>query len=178
MRSVQLNQEPVRGGGVLSERAVNRLIDTNTGDIRFFVSGVGSVQDSDFQLVFEESIARSGYSVEYRLENNKWRVVLAPASTEFTDDHLLGDSLNALADRVIDPAVPLLPVIRAYQRRVREEEKSAIYASVSVAPKQGAVAPDENLSMTLQLIDCDEGNPPLPDRQMIVEFSGVGGLDR
>lgn len=177
-RALLLAQQlPGGPAGVLGERALNHLIDANGGAIRF-VQGVGSAPDADFVIAVDETVADAQRTATLSLRDQKGRSVLAPASFEFTSEQLLGDSLDILARRVTQPMVPLLPVLRDYQRRIREQENSAIYALLRVNPQQGTVEPAERLQLQLELVDCDEGNPPLPNRAVSLEHSGVGELDR
>jgi hypothetical protein len=176
-RAVQLGSPLPPGAGFVNDAAINRIVEANRSDVRFY-EAAASAPDVDFILTLEEVIDWPRGTVTMRLEDTKGRSVLATAGIPFTQDEAMGQGNQALVSRVADPAIPLLPVIRDYQRRVRDREGSAIYARIRATPARHTLAPTEPLRVEFALVDCDEGNPPLPGRAVTVTPSGVGGIDR
>lgn len=176
-RSVQLNRPLAGSGGLLNEWALGRIIEANRGEIRF-VETIRSGMDSDFVLTLNETVVDTAARSTLTLADQKGRAVLGDHSVSFTRGELDGEVFDALVERLVAPVVPLLPVLRSYQRDVRERERSAIYALARMTPLTSTIAPDEAREVTVSLVDCDSGNPPLAGREVLLHLDGVGGLDR
>ncbi len=178
-RSLILGGQPPAGAGAVSDRALDRIIQANRREVRF-VEGIASAPDADFVLSLEETVSEGGTEFEavLRLQDLKGREVLSSGPVAYTLDEAMGEGLEAVAGRLAGPAMRLLPAIRAHQRRIREQEKSAIHAAIRAEPSRAVVAPGEKLIVTFTLFDCDQGNPPLPNRPVTVDHRGVGRVDR
>lgn len=157
--------------------ALNRVIGANAGEVRFFEQAGPSPPDADFVLTADgRRLADTRFRSTLTLTDNRGRTVGAPGSVEYTADE--AGRAEPLADALAGGLDPMLPVIREHQRRIREEEGSAIYAFLRIEPGNETIDVDEELTLRLELVDCDEGNPPLPERSVELILEGPGELDR
>jgi hypothetical protein len=167
------------------EAVINELIEANRDDVRFFEGfGAGS-PDVDFVLTADgvttgDPVAPGGWLLTSTLglADVKGRAVRPNSSVDYTAADLPAERAG-IVDRIADPFRPMLRLIREHQVRIREREGGAIYATAALRPERAEVAQEEELTLTLELYDCGPGSRvPLADREVRLEHSGVGRLDR
>lgn len=157
------------GGGMAAEAALNTTVDLDRHSVRFVEflptgRGAGAVGD-EYTLAAEQTRE----SVNLTLTDPRGRLVAG------TSAPLGGRSEAEAGGEAARSLSPLLPKIREHQRRVREEERSAISARIRVSPSDAVVQRDERLELALELIDCDD--TPLARAPVEFEHSGVGRVE-
>jgi hypothetical protein len=137
---------------------INGVIESNKGSIRFFQDVTGGGVDVDYALVVTGGESEDGSGSSAILEDRKGRNVASAAGGG-------GD--------VVTQLTPMLDQIRDHQRRMREQDQSAIAAELTVKPEKQSIKPGETAVLTVEIKDCDG---VVLNREAGIELQGPGSV--
>lgn len=145
-------------GGATANAAdiiINDVIKSNKGSIRFFQSFKGGAIDVDYTLTVTGG---AGDVATASLDDQKGRNVASGSG-----------AVANLASQLS----PMLDKIRDHQRRIRDQEKSAISAEMTLSPRDTKIKVGETASIGIEIVDCD-GETLV--REVRVQLKGSGEL--
>ncbi len=118
---------------------INGVIESNKGSIRFFQDVTGGGVDVDYALIVTGGESEDGSGSSAKLDDRKGRNVASVSGG--------GD--------VVTQLTPMLDRIRDHQRRMREQDQSAIAAELTVKPGSQSIKQGETANLTVEIKDCD-----------------------
>ncbi|MFP4015709.1 MAG: hypothetical protein ACLFUI_01640 [Halanaerobiales bacterium] len=165
-------------GNNLIELAINETIELNREDVNFV-----NLTDSDkqspelmgneYELTVEANQEDAGIAIiKMTLIDPKERGVHQVKVEESMDGWDVVDLEKHLSQAAAQQMTPMLEIIREHQRKIREEENSAINARVECEENVFTVGVNQELTVEFKLVDCD--NYILSERPIIIEHEGVG----
>ncbi len=141
-----------------AEAIINDAIESNKGSVRFFQSFKGGAIDVDYTLTVTGGTGDDGAGSSASLDDQKGRNVASGS--------------GAAAD-LASQLSPMLDKIRDHQRRIRDQEKSAIAPEMTLSPRDTKIKVGETASITIEIVDCD-GETLV--REVRVQLKGSGDL--
>ncbi len=150
-----VNGSPGGAAANAADIIINDVIKSNKGSIRFFQSFKGGAIDVDYTLTVTGA---PGDAASASLDDQKGRNVASGS----------GAAANLAAQ-----LSPLLDKIRDHQRRIRDREKSAIAAEMTLSPRDTKIKVGETASISIEIVDCD-GEALV--REVRVQLKGSGDL--
>lgn len=137
---------------------INGVIESNKDSIRFFQDVTGGGVDVDYALVVTGGESEDGSGSSAKLDDRKGRNVASASGGG-------GD--------VVTQLTPMLDQIRDHQRRIREQDQSAIAAELTVKPENQSIKPGETAILTVEIKDCDG---MVLNREAGIELQGPGSV--
>ncbi|RMD71688.1 MAG: hypothetical protein D6818_07520, partial [Bacteroidetes bacterium] len=164
------------------DMALNKIVEANRHNVRFKENITSNPLDADFILTLDGSATADSTTQgvwhgtsSATLVDRVGRVVVPTRTIHYTTN----EPLERVAEQLVPAFRKLLRTIRRHQVEVRQQTNSAIYAELEFDPAEAVIAQGESIELVLTLHDCGpDEQVPLPDREVELDLSGVGDIDR